>query len=74
MEVSLLYLTVSAIGFKGALLVNTREEEETPHSIKAVRGQWQAKVHYSPLANFTLGTLFKFILLPCCSEMHPTSV
>lgn len=59
-EISLLYLTASAMeGLGGALLVITQEEEETPHLIKAVRGQWRAKVHYSPLANFTLGALFK---------------
>lgn len=70
----MLYLTASAIGLGGALQVITQEEEETPHLIKAVRGQRQAKVHYSPLANFTLGTLFEFSLLPCCSKLHPASV
>lgn len=70
----MLYLTACATGLEGALLVITQEEEETPHLIKAVRGQWQAKVHYSTLANFTLGALFKFSLLPCCSKLHPTSV
>lgn len=53
----LLYLTASVIGLKGALVVITREEEETPHLIKAVGGQLQAKVHYSPLADFTLNTV-----------------
>lgn len=59
----LLYLTAGAIGLRGALVVITQEEEEAPHLIKAVGGQWQAKVHCSPLANFTSGTLFEFRLL-----------
>lgn len=54
--VDLSQLHVNANGLLGALLVITQEEEEIPHLIKAVRGQWPTKVHYSPLANFTQGT------------------
>lgn len=53
---------------RGALLVITQEEEEIPHLIKVVRGQWQTKVRYSPLANFTLGTQSPSMLL------YPASV
>lgn len=50
------------MSLRGELVVITQEEEKTPHLIKAVRGQWRAKVHHSPLANFTLDALFKFSL------------
>lgn len=73
-EISQLYLTASATGLQGALLVITQEEEESPHLIKAVRGQRQAKVHSSPLADSALSALFKSTLPPCCSKLHPTSV
>lgn len=47
------------MGLGGALLLITQEEEETPHLIKAVRGLRHAKVHYAPLTNFTVGSLFE---------------
>lgn len=37
-EASLLHVTASAVGLKGAELLITQDEEETPHLIKAVRG------------------------------------
>lgn len=73
-EISQLYLTAGATGLQGALLVITQEEEESPHLIKAVRGQRQAKVRSSPLADSALSALFKSTLPPCCSKLHPTSV
>lgn len=42
-EISQLYLTASATGLRGALPVITQEEEESPHLIKAVRGQRQSQ-------------------------------